>query len=250
MDKIKDQQIILMDERIDSFLKGKMTIEEEEKFKAEIKSDSFLKQRAAERLLLLRGMNALKERDSVVIEAAKNNSIDDIYKSVGKNKNHSYFRKIGISIVAVACLVIAVIGINISMENPNTTDSENVAKAEYSKTDILCYMNEHSTDIISSFDTNSRGENDEELKHTLLVHFHNINNGDSLDVAIAALTPYFEQATNDEHDAVDDYAGAIGWFLAVAYYKERDIEKYKEILKKMMEEKLNQNIIEQLLIKL
>lgn len=230
MDKIKDQQIILMDERIDSFLKGKMSVEEEEKFKAEIKSDSFLKQRASERLLLFKGMKVHEEKDEVVIEAAKKASVDDILKSVGK-RNSSYWGKAVMSFAAAACIVIAAIGIHNRIEQNET----------------LNYINEQSVAMLSSFETNSRGGDDEELKRVLLNHFNNINNGDSLDVAIAALTPYFEQATNDEFDAVDDYAGAIGWFLAVAYYKERDIEKYKEILKKMMVKKLNKELIIKLL---
>lgn len=212
-----------MDERIDSFLKGKMTIEEEEKFKAEIKSDSFLKQRASERLLLFKGMKVHEEKDEVVIEAAKKASIDDIYKSVGKKKTRSYWSKAVMSFAAAACIVIAAIGIHNRIKQNET----------------LNYINEQSTAILASFDANSRGGEDDKLKQVLLKQFNNINNGDSLDIAIAALTPYFEQAINDEYDAVDNYAGAIGWFLTIAYYENNEIRKSIEIVNIMAETQNN-----------
>lgn len=159
----------------------------------------------------------------------KKTESEDIYKSTDKGSSLKRILMI-ISTFLIGCFAITtrfairsgIIWDAIFESNQQIAETE----MEYTEEGV----NNQSAAMLESFDLYANGI-DEDTKQMLFAQFQNVMAGDSLDVAIASLTPYYERAIDKEHyDDIDYYAEYIGWFLSIAHYKEGDNYKAKTIL--------------------
>lgn len=203
---MKDNNIY--NEQIDRFLKGQMSIEEEQQFKTEIGQNPELKKQVREHLYLIRGIKQVKGQEE---------------KSLIQNNQHAQkiipLRRNWIRITGIAASI-AIIMVLTGIEGSRL----------YYQHEIRHFAYNASVSVMTDFAAASRGTMDEETKDHLTDLFTNAQEGKDLTETISELSELYALTKDDFVDIEDDYAYQIGWFLAVAYINEGDYEKAIEII--------------------
>ncbi|MBP3286998.1 MAG: hypothetical protein J6M15_08685 [Prevotella sp.] len=194
MDKNNDIQISAIDDRIDAFVRGMMTEEEEATFKQEIKADPELRNHVMASVSLIKGIreqNAKKER--IIIQ---NNTKDRI-------RTLTWWAT---SIAAVFAILIGY-----------TTDKRHQELSNI----VTPYYTQYNINELS------RGETDSAIVYNLYTLF---NEKDAYKI-IKELEPIYP--TLDSNETYYLYANDIAWNLALAYVKNDQINKAIPILEKL-----------------
>lgn len=194
MDKNNDIQISAIDDRIDAFVRGMMTEEEEAAFKQEIKADPELRNHVMASVSLIKGIreqNAKKER--IIIQ---NNTKDRI-------RTLTWWAT---SIAAVFAILIGY-----------TTDKRHQELSNI----VTPYYTQYNINELS------RGETDSAIVYNLYTLF---NEKDAYKI-IKELEPIYP--TLDSNETYYLYANDIAWNLALAYVKNDQINKAIPILEKL-----------------
>ena len=198
MDKDNDILQEAIDARIDSFLRGEMTPDEESAFKQEIQADPELRAQVKATVALIRG---IRNQD-----AAQERAI------IAKYDN----RRVR-SLLQWACSIAAVIAIFFGYtKDKRTNELSSIVSpyyAEYSMSDI------------------SRGDTDSATVAHLYTIFNNIQEQRYVSKYIEELEPIY--ASLDTDFTYNAYANDIAWNLALAYIKNDQIDKAIIILKKL-----------------
>ena len=220
MDKNNDILMDGIDERIEAFLRGEMTADEETAFRQEIKTNPELRDRAKAITSLIRSLqakNTAKER--AIIEenterVAKFNIADK-----------SRMRPILWLVCSVAA-VIAVIFVfypSMSSMSPSRDDRYALLDATVSP----YYMEYDMSDI-------SRGDVDSATIVHLYGLFTQIQENRNMSDIIKELEPIYNSLENDF--TYNAYANDIAWNLALAYVKDDQIDKAIPILQKLKDD--------------
>lgn len=201
MDKSNDILQEAIDERIDAFIRGEMTVEEEVTFKSEIQADPELRSQALAAVSLIRGIrNQNAEKEKTILQKYSHNRVR--------------------SILLWACSIAAVFAIlfGYSKERRYNELSGIISPyyTEYSMSDI------------------SRGEVDSATVAHLYTLFNNIKEQRNVSNIIKELEPIY--ATLDTDFTYNAYANDIAWNLALAYVKDDQIDKAISILEKLKDE--------------
>ena len=198
----------IYNEQIDRFLKGKMSVEEEQQFKTEIGRNPGLKQQVREHLYLIRGIKQVKSQEE---------------KSLIQNNQHAQkiipLRRNWIRITGIAASI-AVIMVLSGIEGSRL----------YYRHEIRQYAYNASVGVMSDFTASSRGTIDEETKVHLTDLFTNAQEGKDLAETIDELSRLYALTKDDFVDIEDDYAYQIGWFLTVAYINDKNYKNAIEII--------------------
>lgn len=198
----------IYNEQIDRFLKGKMSVEEEQQFKMEIGQNPELKKQVREHLYLIRGIKQVKSQEE---------------KSLIQNNQHAQkiipLRRNWIRITGIAASI-AVIMVLTGIEGSRL----------YYRHEIGQYAYNASVGVMTDFTASSRGTIDEETKVHLTDLFTNAQEGKDLAETIDELSRLYVLTKDEFVDIEDDYAYQIGWFLAVSYINDGDYEKALEII--------------------
>lgn len=210
MDKDKDILTDCVDERIESFLRGTMSSDEEEAFKQEIKSNPELRNRAMEMTALAKG---LRTCESYKESSLKRSIVAD--KSMEKEtrtKAHAF--------LWWACSAAAVCVIFFSVFKAQRYRTLDAA--------ISPYYTQYDSSNISRGDTDS----------TIIIHlyslFEQIQKQGNMTNVIKELEPIYASLNSDY--TYHPYANDIAWNLALAYIKDDQIDKAIPILEKLKEE--------------
>ena len=191
-----------LDERIESFLRGKMSKNEEIAFKQEIRKNPELRERALEMTSLIKG---LQEKNS-----AREKTII---------KEHTAKSRVN-PILWWACSVAAVFAIFFSIYKDQRYNTLNEAISPY-------YTNYDISNI-------SRGD----LDSVKIVHIYDlfiqIQEKRSMTDIIKELDPIYNSL--DEDFTYNAYANDIAWNLALAYVKDDQIDKAITILQKLKDD--------------
>lgn len=210
MDKDKEIVIDSMDERIESFLRGTMSADEEEAFKQDIKNNPELRSRAMEMTALAKGLHSHKSNEeSVVI----NSITADKSVVVNKEKRKSSFMWWACSAAAVCVIFFSVF----KAQRYRTLDA--VISPYYTQYDI--------SDI-------SRGDTDSTTVVHLYSLFEQIQTQRNVTNVIKELESIYASLNSDY--SYHPYANDIAWNLALAYIKDDQIDKAIPILEKLKEE--------------
>lgn len=198
MDKNNDILQEAIDARIDSFLRGEMTPDEESAFKQEIQSDPELRAQVKATVALIRGIhNQDAEQEKAIISKYDNSLVR--------------------SLLQWACSIAAVVAIFFSYTNDKRinelSDIVSPYYAEYSMSDI------------------SRGDTDSATVAHLYNLFNNIKEQRYVSKYIAELEPIY--ASLDMDFTYNAYANDIAWNLALAYIKNDQIDKAIPVLEKL-----------------
>lgn len=198
MDKNNDILLETIDERIDSFIRGMMTEEEEAAFKQEIKAAPELRNHVMSTLALIKG---IREQESEKEKALFTPKATDRTRTLLK----------------WACSIAAVFAIFFAYQKDQRYNelSSIVSPyyAEYSMNDI------------------SRGDTDSATVAHLYTIFNNIKEQRNVSSIIAELEPIY--ASLDSDFAYNAYANDIAWNLALAYVKDDQTDKAISVLNKL-----------------
>ena len=197
------------EERIECFLRGAMTSEEERRFLEELDKNSELRENALVRARLIKGM---KQVDADVVQAFRNVDIKDVETIVKRSSR----KKSSIHWYAIAASFVAVLF---------------VGYQSYDYYKITSLGKEYAME----FPINSivRGTSDSNVELELAMLFENIIDADNLDTTTTRLAYLWEMANQNTYNEYTDYAPYIGWYLAVGYLKDYEKEKAKDILEDM-----------------
>ena len=198
MDKNNDILQEAIDARIDSFLRGEMTPDEESAFKQEILADPELRAQVKATVALIRGI--------------RNQDAEQEKATIAKYDN----RRVR-SLLQWACSIAAVVAIFFGYtKDKRTNELSSIVSpyyAEYSMSDI------------------SRGDTDSATVAHLYTIFNNIKEQRYVSKYIAELESVY--ASLDKDFTYNAYANDIAWNLALAYIKNDQIDKAIPILGKL-----------------
>lgn len=189
-----------IDARIDSFIRGTMTAEEEAAFKREIMADSELRSQVLATVSLIKGIREQDaEKEQLVIQ-----------KNTNKNKART--------IMLWACSVAAVFFVFIGYQKYKRINELSALVSPY-------YMEYSMSDV-------SRGDVDSATIVHLYTLFNNIKDQRDVSNIIEELEPIY--ATLDTDFTYNAYANDIAWNLTLAYIKDYQIDKAIPILEKLV----------------
>ena len=197
-----DDQLYNNEERINRYLHGEMSPEEESVFEADLPKDNTLTHQAESMARIVKGMEVVgKEHDKQLLEKMKASS----------GKNTSSLR--WISIAASIALVFTV----------------SYFVYDYSATTRLGKEYAYAFPVSEVI----RGEEDEDVANTLTLLFDNVANGKDLDNPIKQLEELWALAQSDTYNGYTTYEPYIGWNRAVAYLRNNDKKEAKTVLKQL-----------------
>lgn len=198
MDKYTDIQQEAIEERIDAFIRGAMTEEEEKTFKQEIQANSELRSQVLATLALVKG---IRTQDAEKEKALINKGI--------KNRT----RTIMLWACSIAALFVVILGVRNELRNRELSA---IVSPYYS---------------VYSMDDYSRGDVDSVTVAHLYTLFNNIQTQRNVSNIIKELEPIY--ATLDTDFAYSAYANDIALNLSLAYIKDDQINKAISVLKKL-----------------
>lgn len=197
-----DDQTYNNEERINRYLHGEMTLEEESTFESDLQKDDTLKRQAESMARIVNGMKVLgDEYDKQFVEQMKASS----------EKKATPVRWISI---AASFAIILTVGYHFY---------------DYSATTGL------GREYASAFPTSSiiRGEEDKDVSETLTALFDNVANGQDLDNTIEQLEKLWTLSQSDTYNDYTTYEPYIGWNLAIAHLRNNDKKEAKTILNQL-----------------
>jgi hypothetical protein len=198
MDKNDDILQESIDERIDAFIRGVMTEEEEQAFKQEIKADPELRAQVMATVSMIRGIREQgSAHDKAIISKYDNSRIR--------------------SILAWACSIAAVIAIFFGYsKDKRYNELSDIVSPYYSEYSMSDY---------------SRGDVDSATVAHLYTLFNSIKEQRNMSKIIEELEPIY--ANIDSDFTYSAYANDIAWNLALAYIKHDQTDEAISILKKL-----------------
>ncbi len=197
-----DDQTYNNEERINRYLHGEMTPEEESAFESDLQKDDTLKRQAESMARIVKGMKCIGDKhDKQLVEQMKSSS------------ERKAFPVRWISVAASFALILTV-GYHVY---------------EYSATTGL------GREYASAFPTSSiiRGEEDKDVSETLTALFDNVANGQDLDNTIKQLEKLWTLSQSDTYNDYTTYEPYIGWNLAIAHLRNNDKKEAKTILNQL-----------------
>lgn len=201
MDKYNDIQQQAIEDRIDAFVRGAMTEEEEQAFKQEIKTDPELRAQVLATVSLIKSIRSQ--------EATKE-------KTLIQNNTKDRLR----TLVAWACSIAAVIAIFFGYQKDKRFNELSAL--------VSPYYSEY------SMDEYSRGDLDSAAVAHLYTLFNNIKEQRNVSTIIVELEPIYSNIESDF--TYSAYANDIAMNLALAYIKNDQKDKAIPILKKLAED--------------
>ena len=218
-----DENMLLDDERIVNYLKGRMTAEEEQLFMQELQSNPELKAKAVAMARMVKGMKEVgSANDEEVIGeflAAGSDEIKTIANNVSvtkkKGKVISWRRTMTwlSAAASVALLIWAGIGYN-----------------DYR---ITTGLGDQYATVFTSSQLTRGGETPTEVEAKLSKLFGNVVDGRDLKATIHDLTLCWELSTQETYNDYTDFAPEIGWNLAIAHLKNNNRKQAKAVLEKL-----------------
>lgn len=199
---------LLEDERISSFLKGEMSVEDERTFLEDLKMNETLRSRAIAQARLVKGM---RQADEELLDAFRNTSSNEINRISRKKTSHFQWYAIAASIVLF---------IFVGIGSYDYYDTVSLGK-EYS----------HAFPVSSIV----RGEANADVEKELNMLFTNITEGKNLANATSRLYDLWQLAKQDTYNDYSNYAPYIGWYLSIGYLRDYEKNKAMNILNEMAE---------------
>lgn len=228
------------DEKVERYLKKKMTADGMAEFKALLAQDNDLKERARMTALMIRTMKDVETEslaeDKQLYKTISNMTEEQFRKAAGikpalrpaANKVPKS-RKLWLVVTrwtAAACVACALVFGGYRYYGYQQT-------VVLGNTSYTAYV----SDISSSGGVRSSSD-DVEISKQLYALFDNVKNGEDISSSIEELKGLYEQA-QDENSEYSVYIDDIAWNLAIAYLKDGDKESPLPILEHMLERNKN-----------
>lgn len=223
MESKENQRLMEFDEKLDDFLKGRMTTEEEQEFKTLLASNPDLKQKAIATVRMVKAMQTLGEqRDRAIINEIAESSEDKLKATAIQTSGARLrkvriipFRRFMISFSAAASILLCVFGGYKYYKYEQVT----ALGSEY-----LAYF------PASDF---SRGEEDN-IASKLQIFYTNIDDGKEKKATIDELSMMWKESRSETYNDYTEYMPELGWMLANAYLCDNEKEKAIAVLNQLI----------------
>lgn len=217
-----DEALLLEDERIANYLKGRMTPEEEQAFIDELKTNPELKSKAVAMARLVKGMKEVgSKQDEEITNAMLASGKSDIEQIAIEAREQKRAKVITFQKAAKLLSMAASIAL--------------IIWAGYGYTDYR-----KTTGLGEKFSTTfpteqlTRGGTEQtvaEVKLTKL--FKNVANKSDLKNTLHNLSLCWELSRQETYNDYTNYAPEIGWYLAIGYLKDNKRKQAKAVLEKL-----------------
>lgn len=208
------------DERIERFMKGEMTSDEESDFKQELRSDNELRSRAMAMAALVKGVKKkYKEQDELII--AENNQTDGLEVTSTAKRRTS--KKI-LWISGIAAMLVVAFGLYFIERKDPTNSLFDDYYTEYSPAKGV------------------RGVEDSVVVAELDKLYADVADDKNAKKAMVRLEELYSELDNDITYRM--YENDIAWYLALAYIKNNKIDKAKAVLEKIVADNADAPIAE------
>lgn len=192
------------EERIERYLHGEMTPEEEAIFEKDLANDDILRRQAEAMARIVKGMETVGgEQDRLLVEKMKTAN--------GKKLAPVWWMSIAASLV-----IIFTVGYHF-----------------YDRSQTIGLGQQYAYVFSTETETLIRGEEDEDVANKLSVLFDNAANGKDLKNTISQLEELWALAQSDTYNDYTTYEPYIGWNLAIAYLRNNEKKEAKSVLKQM-----------------
>ena len=194
-------------ERIDRYLREQMTQEESEAFLNDLRNDKELREEAQMMALLIEEM---KEEQASQDEAVR----QEVVAAARPSTTIRLIKWIG----SIAALFVIVFGAH---QWYSSYRMDKVFDAYYKPYDTA----------------SARGGDDEAIKQELAELYNKVGTEEDIAPVITRLQTVYDgiQANSDEYADYSYYKNDIAWYLALAYVKDHQTDKAKELLKPLAE---------------
>jgi len=191
-------------ERIDKFLKKQMTPEENEKFLEDLRKDKELRYEAQMTALMIQELQERQAKEDAEI-------IEDVLATKKKAKTIQLVKWIG----SIAAMFIILFGAN---QWYTSYKIDKVYDAYYTPYDASLA---------------SKGGDDEAIKQELAELYNKVGTEENVTSVISRLQTIYNgiQSASDDYADYTYYENDIVWYLVLAYIKDHNPDKAKELLK-------------------
>lgn len=197
-----DETLYNNEERINRYLQGEMTKEEEALFEADLVKDETLRRQAEAMARIVKGMETVGKKH------------DNEYIQKMKEVSRKRMTPVWWMSIAAGLAILLTVGYHF-----------------YDRSQTIALGQQYA--YVFPTETIIRGEEDEEVTNTLTALFDNAASGEDLDNTIERLTELWALSKSDTYNDYTTYEPYIGWNLAIAYLRNNDKKEAKEVLKEM-----------------
>ena len=217
--------LLIEDERIVNYLKGRMTAEEELAFIEDLKANPELKSKAVAMARMVKGMKEvgkqMDEETTNSILSSNQSEIEDIATDI--SRGHRMGKVISLrkaaSWLSIAASVALIVWAGIGYKDYRQTTN---LGEQYATT--------------FSFEQLTRGGGEHsEAEVKLAKLFENIANKTDFDQSLHDLSLCWELSRQETYNDYTDFAPEIGWNLAIGYLKDNNRKEAKATLEKLIE---------------
>ena len=218
-----DENMLLEDERIVKFLKGRMAAEEELAFLADLQADPELKAQAVAMARMVKGMKEIGTANDEELMgeflAADADAVDVIAKDVSRAKKSGKvisWQKT-VTWLSVAASVALLIWAGIGYNDYRTTTG----------------LGDQYAMVFTSSGITKGADTPTEVEAKLTKLFDNVVNGKDIETTVHDLSLCWELSTQETYNDYTDFAPEIGWNLAIGHLKNNDRKQAKAVLVKL-----------------
>lgn len=196
-----DETLYNNEERIERYLHGEMTPEEEAIFEEDLANDDTLRRQAEAMARIVKGMEIVGgEQDRMMIEKMK--------AANGKRLAPVWWMSIAASLVIIFT----------------------VGHHFYDRSQTIGLGQQYAYVFSTETESLIRGEEDEDVANKLNVLFDNAANGKDLDNTIKQLDELWALSKSDTYNGYTTYEPYIGWNLAIAHLRNNDKKNARIVL--------------------
>lgn len=221
--KVTEQEI-REDERIDAFLRGKMSDDDAQLFMVELASNQELKVKAIAMARLAKAMDKVgREREEETVEFIKSVSekeFMDVVKEVSKPakpKLIPLWRKHSV-ILSIAASLLLLFMVGGGYQYVDYRHTQSLADTYALAFDSPSYI---------------KGEETSNVTKELAELYKNIKEGKNIDATISRLTELWELSKQDTYNDYTNYSAEIGYELAIAYLRDNNKDEAKQVLQSL-----------------
>lgn len=221
--KVTEQEI-RDDERIDAFLRGKISDDVARQFLKELGSNEELKGKAIAMARMIKAMDKVgheREEETVkLLMSVTEEEFMDVVKEVSKPRKPKVLplwrRRSTILSIAASLLLLFMIGGGYQYVDYRHTQS--LAETYALSFDSPTYI---------------KGEENADIAKELSDLYQNVKEGENIDETITRLAELWELSKQDAYNDFTNYSNEIGYELAIAYLRDNDKDKAKQVLQSL-----------------
>lgn len=218
-----DPKLLEEDDRIEAYLKGLMSAEDEQKFFKELEDNPELKEKAISMARLVKGLKEVgSEQDSVIqrvilasnkqdVEAATKNAT---YVPAAASKTPIISLSKTAKWLSIAASLIFIVWLGLTYNSYRNTTG----------------LGNQFGNVIENVPRGQETEAERKLQEL----FSDVQKNINIDEAIHKLSLYWELSMMDTPNDYSNHSSEIGWNLAIAHLKNNDKKDAKAVLEKLI----------------